>query len=444
MCRFRASGCLAGLTACATDRVTRSFRAAHVPRSRLKACATCVLLIGWSCGARPPLDEEARRYVRLAVALGERDPDSLDFYAGPADAVADIRRSPPPLTAIRRDAENLSTKIRARRDLDPVEKARAGTLVRALSAISARVDLLAGARRRYDEESFVLFGMAPAPLDESRLAAIRSQIADLVGGGDGRLVDRYAAFAARFTIPTDRLQPVMAAAVEACRRATLAHLTLPPGEQASLEFVHDRPWSAFSRYLGAARSVIAINRDFRFTVDQALQVACHEGYPGHHTRNTLHTLAGARPERSVQLTFSPESLTSEAAAMLAADVAFSPHERLRVVRDELFPVANLTPDGAAAHVQVERWAGELQIVQADVARRYLDGGLEFARAVTEMEERALVPQAEAQIKYLNQFRSYVTTYTAGRAALASRLAACAGPDAADDVRWRCFKQTAPF
>src|SRR5207248_6228867 len=110
----------------------------------------------------------------------------------------------------------------------------------------------------------------------------------------------------------------------------------------------DKPWSAFSRYLGGARSVISINRDFRFTVDQALQVACHEGYPGHHTRNTLQTRSGDRPERSVQLTFSPESLASEAAAMLAADVAFSPEERLRLVRDRLFAAANLAPEGADA------------------------------------------------------------------------------------------------
>ena len=412
-------------------------------RGSLKVFATCVLLAAWSCGARPSLDGQAREYVRLAVALGERDPDSLDFYAGPAEAVADIRRSPPPLTAIKRDAEALSARIRMRQDPDPGETQRVAALVRDLAAIIARVDLLTGAHPTYGDESISLFGMAPEPLDEAGLAEIRSQIAALVGG-DGRLVDRYAAFAERFTIPPERLQAVMAAALDACQRATVAHVALPQGEQARLAFVTDKPWSAFSRYLGGALSVISINRDFRFTVDQALQIACHEGYPGHHTRNTLQTQAGHRPERSVQLTFSPESLRSESAAMLAAEVAFPADERLRVVRDRLFPLANLPPDGAAAHIRVERLAGELQIVQADVARRYLDGALEFARAVAELEERALVPHAEAQVKYINEFRSYVTTYTAGLAALASRFAACAGPGAADDIRWRCFKQTAPF
>ena len=72
---------------------------------------------------------------------------------------------------------------------------------------------------------------------------------------------------------------------------------------------------------------------------------------------------------------------------------------------------------------MERLVGDLQIVQADVARRYLDGDLEFARAVTELEVAALVPHADALVKYFNQYRSYVITYTLGGArGLAARLA----------------------
>jgi hypothetical protein len=398
------------------------------------------------CGPdRPSLDEDARRYVRLAVALGERDPDSLDFYAGPAGAVADIRRDPPPLTAIRRDAGILAGRLGARHDPDPVERRRVGMLIRDLAAIVARVDLLTGTRQPFDQESIGFFGMAPGPIDELRLAAVRSQIADLVGHG-GRLVDRYAAFAARFTIPADRLSAVMAAALDACRAATIAQVALPPGEQTRLEFVSDKPWSAFSRYLGGARSVISINTSFRFTIDQALQAACHEGYPGHHTRNTLMTAAGDAaggwPERSVQLTFSPESLSSEASAMIAADAAFSPDERLRVERDRLFPIAQLAPAGAAPHLEVERLVGDLQIAQADVARRYLDGELDFPpRGRRAIEARALARHAGPRC-YLTEVNWPLREgphSPAGRAELMSRFVACAGPGATDEIRWRCFK-----
>ena len=417
MCRFRASG-----------------------RATTTVCAVLSLTMT-ACGRRPQpsLDEMARRYVRLAVALGERDPDSLDFYAGPAGFVADVRRNPPALPDIKRDAEGLSAEVSR---LAPIDAVRVKAIVADLAAIAARVDLLTGQRQPYDAESVAFFGVAPGPIEEQALADIRSQISDIVGR-DGRLADRYSAFAARFTIPPDRLPTVISAAVDECRRATVARLALPPGESVRLEFVRDKPWGAFSRFLGGERSVIQINADFRFTIDQALQIACHEAYPGHHTRNTLiaSSLAdGRHPERAVQLMFSREALTSEATAMLAVDAAFPPVARVRVERERLFPLAGLHSGGVEQHVAVERLVSDLQVVQAGVARRYLDGDLEFARAVSALEEQALVPHAEALIKYMNEYRSYVTTYTTGRTLAAARQAACAGPEPRDDVRWRCFER----
>ena len=435
MCRFRASSS-AGLQ-------SGDSRAAT-----LKRCATAgLLLLTCACGraSRSPLDDAADRYVRLAVALGERDPDSLDFYAGPAERVADIRKNPPPLTQITRDADALSAEVSRIAPGTAADTARAKALVADLSAISARVSLLTGTTQTYNEESVAFFGVAPGPLDEQRMDDIRSQIAAVIGR-ESLLVGRYAAFVERFVIPADRLPAVMNAALEECRSRTLAHLALPPGEAVTIEFVRGKPWSAFSRYLGNARSRIQINTDFRFTVDQALQIACHEGYPGHHTRNTLMTSAtGLRgfnlaAERSVQLMFSPEAIVSEASAMLAADVAFAPDDRIRVERDRLFPLAGLDPAGAEQHIAIERLVGELQSVQADVARRYIDGELEFSRAVTALEEQALVPYAEAMLKYVNEYRSYVTTYTAGRDAFAARLTACSSASAPEQVRWQCFER----
>jgi hypothetical protein len=243
-------------------------------------------------------------------------------------------------------------------------------------------------------------------------------------------------------IPSDRLAAVVEAALQQCRLRTIDHVSLPREERLTIEYVRNRPWSAFSRYQGGAHSLIQINTDFRFTIDQALQVACHEGYPGHHTRNLLMSAGAAAgwPERWLQLAFSRSALVSEAAAVAAIEVAFSPAERARVERERLFPLANLPARDADLHVAVERLVGQLQIVQANIARRYLDGELEFERAVTELEEQALVPHAEALVKYLNEYRSYVTTYTAGAAAFGEALAACAGAHSTDAATWRCFRE----
>ncbi len=94
--------------------------------------------------------------MRLAVALGERDPDSLDFYAGPEDAIADVRRNPPPLTAIKQDAGVLSRRLASER-FEPAGAGRARALVADLAAMMARVDLLTGTRLSFDKESHVFF-----------------------------------------------------------------------------------------------------------------------------------------------------------------------------------------------------------------------------------------------------------------------------------------------
>lgn len=411
--------------------------------------AVAVFLLSLALGGcrepttRRPLDDEAWDYIRLAAAVGEHDPDSLDFYAGPAALVDGARHNPPSMVAIKQHVAELSARLSAWIAGDEAEAARVRALAGDVAELAARVDLLTGTRLSFENESRTFFGVAPEPLDAGHLADLRSQVARIVGRG-GRLVDRYVAFAARFTIPADRLRTVMAASLDECRRATATHLTLPPGERVTLELVTNKPWSAYSRYMGGGHSVIQVNAEFRFTVDQALQVACHEAYPGHHTRNVLlearRPAAERWPERWVQLTFSRASLESEAAALAAIDVAFTPAERVRIERDRLCPLAGISADGVEAEIELERLVDGLQILQADVARRYLDGELEFARAVAVLEDEALVPHAEAAVKYMNEYRSYVTTYTTGRAAFAARLAACTGGDAADAVRWRCFDE----
>jgi hypothetical protein len=394
-----------------------------------------------TCGGcrQPPrasIDEEARTYVRLAVALGEHDPDSLDFYAGPPDLVADTRRDPPPLSAIRRDAvaaiERLGRPIAAPPD-------RVASLIDNLSAIVARVDLLGGRRSTYVEEAKPFFG-AGVVVDGDRpnLDDVRSRIDRLIGGS-GPLADRYAAFASTFLVPADRLSAVMAAALDACRQRTRAHLALPSNERVAIEYVHDRPWSAYSRYRGSGQSTIQLNTDFRFTLDQALQVACHEGYPGHHTRNLLMDDA-SRPERSVQLTFSPEAVLGEASAMAAVDIAFPAETRVSIERDRLAPLAGLAEADIERHVAVEVLAAELQQAQAPIAEAYIDGRLEFERAVDALERDALVPHAEALVKYINEYRTYVSAYTDAARLFAAHVAACRSGSADDETAWRCFRR----
>jgi len=423
--------------------LTGSSADRHAIRSRSRAWFAAILLVvalgitdRADSGARSALDRDASEYVRLAVALGERDPDSLDFYTGPPALVADVRRDPPPLAAIKRSAEVLVARLEHRKVGDALRQRR---LIQHLRAVSARVDLLLGARPVFDDESRSFFGVAPPPQDDRRFAEIRAQLNTLLPGG-GPLVERYVAFDRHFIVPPNRLPATFERALAECRRRTLSHISLPGGESVSIQYVRNKPWSAYSRYLGGGRSSISVNTDFQFTVDRLLQVACHEAYPGHHTREVLLDAASPRRlEASVRPLFSPETLVAEGGAMYAVELAFNEDERIDFERRDLVPAAGIRVDEVSRAVRVARLIEELQDVQVQIARRYLDGALEFVRASAALRDEALNPEPDATLKYINEFRSYVTAYTTGRQAASRFISSCTG--SGDRNRsWVCFEQ----
>ena len=88
-------------------------------------------------------------------------------------------------------------------------------------------------------------------------------------------------------IPKDRLAAVFDAAIAECRRRTLQHIDLPDGESFRIEYVTDKPWSGYNWYEGDYFSLIQINTDLPIFIDRAVDLGCHEGYPGHHTFGVL-------------------------------------------------------------------------------------------------------------------------------------------------------------
>ncbi len=444
------------LTARGNTFAGRWYAVALPTRSCLKMGALllgCFLLVGSHNSPKTQataLTDVSLSYTRIAVALGERDPDSIDYYYGPAGWVTDIRENPPSLAQIRRSALALIAELRDKPATSSAGEAQRQFLIGQLSAIASRVDLLLGVHLTFDQETKAMFGVqVPPRYDQRRLAHIRSQI-DALLPGRGVLAERYSSFDERFAVPPDRLPAVMDRTLQGCRERTLAHMNLPPGESVTVEYVHGKPWSAFSRYQGNFHSLIQINADFGLTVDQVLQLACHEGYPGHHAYNSVRELQLVREhhltEFMVQPTFSPQSLASEAAATFAVELAFPEPERTQFERNELFPLAGLDPRNAELYGRVERLVEDLHPAEPAIARDYLDGNLEFVRAAWALEAQVLMVHSEATLKYINEYRSYLTAYTLGRDMVAEAVDDQPGLPAA--ARWQRFQQqiemTAPL
>jgi len=76
------------------------------------------------------------------VALGERDPDALDYYVGPENLVADIRRSPPKVAEIKQSANELAARLTAFSGLSGDRLERSRFLLSQLRATAARANLL--------------------------------------------------------------------------------------------------------------------------------------------------------------------------------------------------------------------------------------------------------------------------------------------------------------
>lgn len=396
----------------------------------------------------PSLDDFARQYIRLAVALGEHDPDALDYYAGPPSWVADIRNNPPKLDQVRQSATDLADRVASAPVKTADDRDRKQFLLGQIKAIAARADLLLRFQKSkplptFEQEALELFGVAvdAAPPDAVRFAIIRGKLAKLLPGS-GTLADRYASFEQRFVIPEDRVPSVMARSMQLCREQTLHHMQLPPGENLRIDYVRDRPWAGYSYYQGHYQSLVDINVDLGITVDQALQLACHEGYPGHHVFNSLAeqnlAVAKHRIEWLVQPTFSPQSFLSEGSAVVAGQIAFADAERERVEADVLFPLAGLKPSDVHRYLHIEGLIDQIHPLELDLARDYIDGRLDFARAAAAFEDQALMAHPEGTLRYLNEYRSYAVTYTEGRDCISAWLSARAGVSQQFPDPWAAF------
>src|SRR5260221_243556 len=367
---------------------TPSTVSAFIVSQRLIVVVGVTVLVGACRGAAPAADagsdREVREYVRLVVALGARDPDSLDYAYAPRDWTATDASVPPTLAVIRERALASAQRLAPRIQASP-GTARWRQLVRQLQSVAARAEVLRGRRFPFNEESRALFGVSAPPPDEARVAATHAALARLLPGS-GALADRYEAFERRHLVSSGRARTVFERALAACRERTLDHLSLPPEERVDVQYVSDSPWNAYSRYHGGYYSTVQVNLDFGLTVDGALALACHEGYPGHHVQNSLTAarLVAARgwTEFTVQPLFSPQMFVAEGLAVRAIDRAFPGDDRAAFERDVLYPAAGVDARDAALAVEIERLIDGLRLSTAHVYPRSLDLDLNFVRLRT--------------------------------------------------------------
>ncbi|HAL55322.1 MAG TPA: hypothetical protein DCP63_02295 [Bacteroidetes bacterium] len=305
--------------------------------------------------------------------------------------------------------------------------------------------MLGGRTYAFDEEAKALYDVIPPSYSEDHFRNLLKDLGALLPGVS-TVSQRYDAFKKDFIIPSEKLAVVFRAAIEEARNRTIKHVELPPDEHFTVEHVSGKSWSGYNWYKGNNHSLIQLNTDLPIYIDRAVDLAAHEGYPGHHVYNTLleSNLMRKRGwvEFSVYALFSPQSLIAEGSANYGIDVAFPGEDRVAFERTALFPLAGLDSSRAEVYYRIMELSAKLNYAGNEAARNYLNGTMTRNDAVHWLETYALMSPGRAaqRVRFIEQYRSYVINYNLGQDMVRRHVEAHGGTADQPARRWDVFKE----
>ena len=366
----------------------------------------------------------------------------MDAYFGPEEIRTAAEESALSLDQILAASADLSDRLRgiAAGDDEMLDMRIKGLIAR-LHALDTRATINKGVLLNFDDESYALFGSQAPNYDEAHFEAILQEI-DALLPGDAPLSERVEAFNSQFVIPLDKLPAVFEAAMAECRKRTLEHIDLPESESFTIEYVNDKPWSGYNWYQGNAVSLIQVNTDFPIYISRAVDLGCHEGYPGHHTFNALleKNLVNDAGwlEYSLYPLFSPQSLIAEGSGNYGIELTFPGEERVEFEKSVLFPMAGLDAANADLYYKVSGLIAQLNFAGNEAARDYLNGEITREEAAEWLQTYAMSPADKSlqRTRFFDAYRSYVINYNHGKALVTDYVER---GDADADERWARFE-----
>jgi len=394
------------------------------------------------------IDTIAEEYVRLVLQVGQYDSAVVDAYFGPEEwKPSEQKATVFPLETLVHSANDLYDKgtVLLESKNPNVNASRIEMLQKQLIALRTKVEMIGGKTYSFDEEAALLYDAEPPFYPLSYFDKLLDEMDQLLDG-DGVLSSRYTTFMEQFIIPKDLLDSVFNVATAESRAITKQYLDLPTQENFVLEYVNDKVWSGYNYYQGDSQSLIQINTDFPIHIDRAIDLASHEGYPGHHIymmlldQNLVNTKGWM--EYSVYPLFSPLSFISEGSANYGIDMVFPGEKRLAFERDVLFPIVGISKKKAQKFHKVQELKSKLKYAENEIARRYLNGVIGKEDAIGMIEKYLLFSPKKAiqRLNFIETNRSYVINYNLGRDQVANHMKLSGADSELPEKRWEIFKE----
>jgi len=395
------------------------------------------------------MNKIAEQYVKLVLEIGRYDDGYVDAYYGPEEwkpkELTENEKKNFPYNSLKNKAQGLIDALdkistAAKPELETL---RLSYLRDQLKSVRAYIEILNGAKMTFDEESKALYdAVAPYHTDEYFEKIINSL--DSLLPGNGSIAERINTFRNGFIIPRDKIDTVFKAAIAEGRKRTLAHIKLPENENFTVEYVTGKSWGAYNWYKGNVFSLIQVNTEQAIYIDRAIDLACHEGYPGHHVYNSLLETELVKKRGWVEFTvyplFSPQSLIAEGSANYGIEMAFPEKERIEFERKTLFPLAGLDSSKIEKYYAVLGLTGKLDYATNEAARLLLDGKINKEETIARLKKYSLLSdeRAERMFKFINHYRSYVINYNLGQDIVRNYISDKMKNKKDNEEKWRVF------
>lgn len=370
---------------------------------------------------RPGLSEE---YIRLALAIEQYLPGYIDSYFGPDEWLNQAREAGKlPLRDLTERADRLATGISQADDRDPPNEfgaQRRDFLAHQVTAMQMSLRLLSGEKVSLAEETRGLYDVQPEWKAESNFEEAHRELDQALPPGDS-LPERMQAWSRSLEISVEKVRKILPAVTKRLRELTHQKFHLPEGENFSLEFVSDKPWSAYNWYLGGYQSRIDFNTDLPIKVSILPDLVAHEGYPGHHTELSIKEQKLVRErkydEHKLTLINAPSCVIAEGIATTARETVLTDAELEDWFRVEILPLAGMTHIDAARLMAVSRASRKMDGLGGNAAFMLYDQKKSETEIKQYVQKYGLRSEKEAQqtLRFISDplSRSYVFTYHIG-------------------------------